>query len=175
MKKKDKNDLLTKSKKGKENEVFFMEEAYRLAEKGKKQGEVPVGAVVVWRGNIVGKGWNQKEKGDPTAHAELMAIRQACKKTGNWRLEEGTLYCTLEPCLMCAGAILQARIGRIVFLLEEPKFGVITSRLKIFQYPWNHTPIWEIFPSSELKEKYLRLLQNFFHTIRGKNSISSLQ
>jgi tRNA(adenine34) deaminase len=110
----------------------FMREALRLACMGHDAGEVPVGAVVAIDDEIVGRGWNAPIAGnDPTAHAEIAAIREAAARTGNYRLEGATLYCTLEPCVMCAGALVNARIGRLVFGARDLRFGGIRSKFRI--------------------------------------------
>ena len=102
----------------------FMAHALRLAQRAAARDEVPVGAVVVLDGTVVGSGSNRCEAlGDPTAHAELVALRRAFARTGQARLPGATLYCTLEPCVQCAGAILHARIARVVFGARDPKFG----------------------------------------------------
>ncbi|MEW8692884.1 MAG: tRNA adenosine(34) deaminase TadA, partial [Candidatus Thiodiazotropha endolucinida] len=97
----------------------FMRQALLLAERAQSQGEVPVGAVVVLEGDIIGEGWNQPiALQDPTAHAEIVALRDAASRIGNYRLPGTTLYVTLEPCPMCAGAIVHARVGRVVFAAD---------------------------------------------------------
>jgi len=102
----------------------FMKMALALAEKAGTQGEVPVGAVVVVEGEVVGSGHNAREaSGDPTAHAEVLALREAAERAGSWRLDGACLYVTLEPCPMCAGALLQARVARLVFGAGDPKAG----------------------------------------------------
>lgn len=104
----------------------MMLEALREARDGLLEGEVPIGAVVVIDGEILGRGHNRKESlQDPTAHAETIALREASARVGSWRLEGATLYATAEPCLMCLGAALQARVGRIVYGCPEPKFGAV--------------------------------------------------
>ena len=106
----------------------YLELALAEAEKALAQGEVPVGAVVVWGGQVIGRGHNQRERtGDPTSHAEILALRSAASHLGDWRLEAGTLYVTLEPCVMCVGAILQARVPRLVFGCLDPKGGAVRS------------------------------------------------
>src|SRR4051812_29904270 len=101
-----------------------MTEALRLAREGETNGEVPVGAVVVMGGEIVGRGWNAPiARRDPTAHAEIVALREAAGAAGNYRLEDATLYCTLEPCAMCAGALVNARVVRLVFGARDLRFG----------------------------------------------------
>jgi tRNA(adenine34) deaminase len=110
----------------------YLREAIGLARRGEASGEVPVGAVVVLAGEIVGRGWNAPiARCDPTAHAEILAIREAAARTGNYRLEGATLCCTLEPCVMCAGAIVAARIDRIVFGARDLRFGGVRSKFRI--------------------------------------------
>jgi tRNA(adenine34) deaminase len=110
----------------------FMTEALRLAREGETAGEVPVGAVVVIGGEIVGRGWNAPiARRDPTAHAEIVALREAAAATGNYRLEGATLYCTLEPCAMCAGALVSARVSRLVFGARDLRFGGVRSKFRI--------------------------------------------
>jgi len=105
-----------------------MREALRLAREGAAAGEVPVGAVLVMEGEIAGSGWNAPvARHDPTAHAEILAIREAAVRIGNYRLAGSTLYCTLEPCVMCAGALMLARIGRLVLGAWDPKAGACGS------------------------------------------------
>lgn len=111
----------------------FMGLALELAREAGAAGEVPVGALVVVDGDIVGRGFNQPiVRHDPTAHAEIMALRDAAARLGNYRLPSGTLYVTLEPCAMCAGAILHARIGRVVFGARDPKTGAAGSVIDLF-------------------------------------------
>lgn len=111
-------------------EERFMKEALALAEKAKKKGEVPIGAVVVYRGKIIGKGYNLRTKKQmATAHAEVRAIEQACKKLKSWRLPGAELYVTLEPCPMCMGAVLNARIDRVYFGAYEQKGRSLTKEL----------------------------------------------
>lgn len=108
----------------------FMREALRLAQKAKKKGEVPIGAVVVYRGKIIGKGYNLRTRLQmATAHAEVRAIEKACKKLHSWRLPESEIYVTLEPCPMCMGAILNARIDRVYFGAYEAKGRSLTDEL----------------------------------------------
>jgi tRNA(adenine34) deaminase len=110
----------------------FMHEALRLARQGEAAGEVPVGALIAVQDDIVGRGWNAPiARHDPTAHAEISAIREAAESGGNYRLDGATLYCTLEPCVMCAGAIVNARIARLVFGARDLRFGGIRSKFRI--------------------------------------------
>src|SRR5580658_1859899 len=109
-----------------------MREALRLARLGADAGEVPVGAVAVAEGEIVAAAFNSPiSRNDPTAHAEILALRQAAERIGNYRLEGVTLYCTLEPCAMCAGALVAARIGRLVFGTRDLRFGAVRSKFQL--------------------------------------------
>ncbi len=111
-----------------------MKEALEEAKKAYKKGEIPVGAVVVINDRIIAKAHNQKETTfDPTAHAEILALRQASERIGSWRLKDAVLYVTKEPCIMCAGAIVNARIKRVVFGCEDPKGGGVVSLYRILQ------------------------------------------
>ncbi|HYW41801.1 MAG TPA: tRNA adenosine(34) deaminase TadA [Bryobacteraceae bacterium] len=111
---------------------LYMREALRLAGEGQAEGEVPVGAVLVVNGEIRGRGWNSPiGRNDPTAHAEIVALREACSAAGNYRLPDATLYCTLEPCVMCAGALVAARVERLVFGARDLRFGGIRSKFQV--------------------------------------------
>ena len=125
---------------GIEQDEIWMAQALKLASHGATVGEVPVGAVVVLNGEIIGRGWNQPISScDPTAHAEVMALRDAGKNQKNYRLPNAELYVTLEPCSMCAGAIIHSRIKRLVYATTEPKSGVVESQQQFFQQPFlNH-------------------------------------
>ena len=110
----------------------FMQEALDLARGAQARGEVPVGAVIVLDGQIIGRGGNAPiGSNDPTAHAEIVALREAARSIGNYRLEGATLYCTIEPCVMCAGAIVAARISRLVFGARDLRFGGVRSKFRI--------------------------------------------
>ncbi len=109
-----------------------MREALRLAREGAAAGEVPVGAVVERDGAILGRGWNSPvARHDPTAHAEILALRAAAESIGNYRLEGATLYCTLEPCVMCAGALVASRVARHVFGARDLRFGGVRSKFQV--------------------------------------------
>lgn len=113
---------------------YWMRYALALAEKAEQQGEVPIGAVVVYEQHCIAEGWNQPiSQHDPTAHAEIIALRAAAKRLENYRLPNTVLYVTLEPCVMCAGAIIQARVRRIVFGAYDPKAGAVSSRFDILR------------------------------------------
>ena len=115
-----------------EIDVRFMQEAISLAEYAREAGEVPIGAVIVRDGAIIGRGANSPiATNDPTAHAEILAIREAARASGNYRLEGTTLYVTLEPCAMCAGALVNARITRLVFGARDLRFGGVRSKFRI--------------------------------------------
>lgn len=110
----------------------FMRRALDLAQTAEKAGEVPVGAVVVRDGILVGEGWNRPiSSGDPSAHAEMEALRKACLTARNYRLPNSTLYVTLEPCVMCAGAIVIARVERVVFAARDLRFGALRSKFRL--------------------------------------------
>ncbi len=113
---------------------YFMDQALQEARKALAIQEVPIGAIVVNQGNIVGRGHNQRETlQDPTAHAEIIALREAAKNLGSWRLTNATIYVTLEPCPMCAGAIVNARIKILIYGVNAPKTGAVSSLMNIVQ------------------------------------------
>ena len=121
------------------NDEDFMREALALATEAESRGEVPVGALVVRDGAVIGRGGNQPIAAhDPTAHAEIMALRDAAQQESNYRLPGATLYVTLEPCVMCAGAIMHARIARVVFGAKDPKTGACGSVVDLFATKLNH-------------------------------------
>ncbi len=119
-----------------EADVIFMDHALALAAAAAERGDVPVGAVVVVDGKVVGIGHNRREiDADPAGHAEIVALRDACRSTGRWRVDGATLYVTLEPCPMCAGAIVNARVARLVYGAEDPKAGAVRSLYEICDDP----------------------------------------
>ena len=144
----------------------YMRLALDLARCAAAQGEVPVGAVVVHRGQVVGWGYNTREQSrNALDHAEIKAIDMACRNLGGWRLPDCALYVTLEPCAMCAGAILNARIGRVVYGAREPKTGCCGSVADLFAMPWPH----QVYCSSGvLAEECQALLTEFFEKIRQR-------
>ena len=146
------------------DDLYFMEEALALAGEAAAEGEVPVGCVIVRGDRIVGRGRNRREK-DKTAlaHAEIEAISDACKNLGGWRLWDCTLYVTLEPCPMCAGAILSARIPRVVYGASDAKFGAVRSVCSLFDMRFNHHPVVE---SGILEEEAAALMRDFFQNLR---------
>ncbi len=143
----------------------YMELALELAKEAASNGEVPVGCVIAGPdGAVIGRGRNRREEtGDATAHAELEAIRMACRTLGDWRLEDCTLYVTLEPCPMCAGAIINSRIPKLVFGTREANFGSCGSVIDLFSERYGHRPA--VFPGV-LREPCAALLQDFFKNKR---------
>ena len=144
---------------------LFMEEALRTAQRALEAGEVPVGAIVVCDGKIVGRGGNRNIADcDPTAHAEMVALREAGVAVGNHRLEECDLFATIEPCAMCAGAIVHARLKRLVYGADDPKAGAIHSVMQVLNHPMlNHRV--EIC-GGVLAGRCAELLQSFFRSRR---------
>ncbi len=142
----------------------FMDEALALAREAAAQGEVPVGCVIVRKGQIVGRGRNRREQGkNALAHAEIEAIHDACAHLGGWRLWECTLYVTLEPCPMCAGAIINARIPRVVYGASDSKAGSCGSVCDLFSMAYNHHPQVE---AGIRQAECSALLQEFFSQLR---------
>ena len=143
---------------------MFMQEALRLAQEAAAEGEIPVGCVIVRNGQIVGRGRNRRET-EKTAlgHAEIEAIADACKNLGGWRLWDCTLYVTLEPCPMCAGAIINARIPLVVFGASDDKCGACGSVCDLFSMPFNHHPP---VVKGVMEEESAALLQQFFADLR---------
>ena len=148
------------------SEKAYMTAALELAAEAAAEGEVPVGAVVVKDGVIIGTGRNRRETGKHAlAHAEFEAIHNACTALGGWRLSGCTLYVTLEPCPMCAGAIINARLDRVVFAAEDPKAGSCGSLVNLFSLPYNHRPAVE---HGLLEEESRALIKGFFRRLRSK-------
>lgn len=148
------------------SDEFFMKEALRLAAESASEGEVPVGAVVVFDGKIVGKGRNRREKDkNALAHAELEAIDEACRTLGGWRLWQCDMYVTLEPCPMCTGAVINSRIKRLVYGASDYKAGSCSSVINLFDLPYNHKPQVE---AGFMQEECSEILTDFFRKLRGK-------
>lgn len=145
----------------------FMKVALEEARMALEHGDVPIGAVAVRDGEVIARAHNKREiKGDPTAHAELLALRQASRRLGRWRLHDVTLYVTIEPCAMCAGAMVWARLERLVYGSPDPKAGAVYSLYNIVQDPrLNHQ--CEV-TSGILEEECSDLLQTFFRGRRGR-------
>ena len=149
------------------DDKHWMQRAIELAKKAEARDEVPVGAIVVYEDKIIGEGWNQPiTSDDPTAHAEIMAIRAASTYLNNYRLPNTTLYVTLEPCAMCAGAIIHARIARLVYAVDDPKTGACGSVFNLLQTEeLNHTVEIE---KGVMEEECRSLIQSFFKEKRAK-------
>jgi tRNA(adenine34) deaminase len=147
------------------NDSHYMALALDEARKALPAGDVPIGAVAVSNGAVIGRGYNQRERdGDPTAHAEMIAIREAAQVVGEWRLENVTLYSTLEPCCMCAGAIVLARIPRVVYAAIDPKAGCAGSIVDVLRHPkLNHQV--DVFVGVRAEEA-AALLRDFFQNLR---------
>lgn len=150
---------------GEFSDELWMEEALRCAQRALEAGEVPVGAVVVREGKIVGRGWNCNiESSDPTAHAEVMALRDAGLALGNHRLGECDLFATIEPCAMCAGALVHARIKRLIYGSDDPKAGAVRSVMQVL----NHSELNHKIEvrSGVLAGRSAEMLQTFFKSRR---------
>ena len=145
-------------------DLTYMDEALALARQAAAEGEVPVGCVIVRGDRIVGRGRNRRETGKTAlAHAEIEAINEACRNLGGWRLWDCTLYVTLEPCPMCAGAILGARIPRVVYGASDKKYGAVGSVCNLFSMEFNHHPRVE---SGVRAEEAAALMEEFFQNLR---------
>lgn len=149
--------------------VKWMQRAFELALKAKEHDEVPVGAVVVYEDQIIGEGWNQPiSSNDPSAHAEIMALRTAGQMMNNYRLPHATMYVTLEPCAMCAGAIVHARLAKLVYAVEDPKTGACGTVFNLLQTDeLNHNVEVE---KGLLEDESRLLIQNFFRKKRLKKA-----
>ena len=151
-----------------------MNEALALAEQAAAEGEIPIGAVIVDReGTIIGRGRNRRQSGDPLGHAELFAIREAAQAIGDWRLEGTTMVVTLEPCAMCAGALVNARVERLIFAAYDPKAGFCGSLGNLVQDPrLNHR--MEVVGGFE-EERSRQVLQEFFRKLRTRDKTERWQ
>ena len=146
----------------------YMKIAIKQAKKALSIGEVPIGAVIVEDNKIIAYGYNKREtKQNALLHAELVAIDKACKKLGSWRLSDCTLYVTLEPCAMCGGAIINSRIGRVVYGAFDKRFGALGSVCNLLEMPFNHKA--EI-TSGVMQEECLSIIQDFFAQLRKQKS-----
>lgn len=154
-----------------EQDIFWMRRALGLARRAQMAGEVPVGAVLVLEDEVIGEGFNRPiGQHDPTAHAEVMALRMAGQVLENYRFPGATLYVTLEPCLMCAGAMVHARIERLVFGAADSRRGVARSHANLFELPWLNHRVQ--VTGGVLAEECAGLLQSFFHDRRDRRSAS---
>ena len=150
------------------NDEYYMKEALKAAQDAYDAGEVPIGAVIVHNGEIIGRGFNRRNtEGNPLCHAEIIAINEAAHFMGDWRIEECTMYVTVEPCPMCAGAIVQARIPRVVYGAKNPKAGCAGSVLDVLNEPkLNHqVDVTE----GVLKEECAAMMKEFFKRFRKKD------
>ena len=149
------------------NDELFLKEALKQAKKALKLNEVPIGCVIVYEDKVIARGYNRRNTDkSTTAHAEITAIKKACKKLGDWRLENCTMYVTLEPCPMCSGAIVQSRMKRVVMGAMNPKAGCAGSVLNILQTEgFNHKTETELI-SEPLHSECVSLLTDFFKSLR---------
>lgn len=143
----------------------WMQQALHVAEEAAEMGEVPVACLITFEDKIIGRAHNLREtKKDPTAHAEMLALHQAAEEIGDWRLNGTTVYCTLEPCCMCAGALINARVDRLVFGLSDPKSGACGSVVNLLDLPeLNHRVE---FHGGVLADEVLELMRSFFRSRR---------
>lgn len=148
----------------------FMEQALKEAKKARSKEEVPIGAIIVKDGKVISRGHNLREcSQNSLKHAEIIAIDKACKKLNNFRLEECDLYVTVEPCLMCSGAIVQSRIRKVYFGTRDEKYGAVTSVAKAFDIKSNHSVAFE---EGICKEECEKLIKEFFKELRAKKKVS---
>lgn len=147
----------------------WMRVALQAADEAAKEGEVPVGAVIVKDDRVIAVGRNRRELGkNALAHAEIEAIHKACEVLGGWRLSGCTLYVTLEPCPMCAGACINARLDRVVYGTEDPKAGSCGSLTDLFSLPYNHQPL---LTGGVLQQECAAQLRDFFKQLRSKKEV----
>ncbi len=148
-------------------EEKFMKEALKEAKKAKDKNEVPVGAVIVLNGKIIARGYNKREtKKNSLCHAEIIAINKACKKLNNFRLENCELYVTLEPCTMCAGAIIQSRIKKVIYGAKDEKYGMAGTVANVFELKSNHKVEIE---KGILESQCSNIIKDFFKVLRERN------
>lgn len=146
-----------------------MTSALKQARKAYEKKETPIGAVIVYQGKIIARAYNQREeKQDSTAHAEILVIKKACRKLGTWRLEDCDLYVTLEPCVMCSGAIIQSRIKTVYYGAKNQRFGCHQGPIRLFDVPFNHQVHVE---AGILKEQCSELLSSFFKELRRERNV----
>ena len=146
-------------------DIYFMKEAIKEAKKASLKDEVPIGCVIVYDDKIIARGHNERESKELSlAHAEIMAIKKACKKLDSWRLEDCTMYVTLEPCCMCGGAIIQSRIKNVVYGAYDYRFGAHKSIINLFDVKFNH--MVNVKGGVE-EEKCSKLIKDFFKNLRN--------
>ena len=149
-------------------DVKYMREALKEAKKAYKINEIPVGCVIVYNDKIIARGYNKRESNNQaTDHAEIIAIRKASKKLNSWRLDECKMYITLEPCVMCSGAIIQSRIKDVIYGAKDYRFGCHDSIIKLFDVDFNHKVN---IKGSILEEECSKLISNFFKELREKKN-----
>ena len=148
-----------------DNDIKYMKKALEQAKKAEKKQDFPVGCVIVYKDKIISKAYNKKEKNKiATKHAEIIAIEKACKKLKTWHLDDCTLYTTLEPCVMCSGAIIQSRIKKVIYATKNENFGAVESNYNVFDNMINKKRI--TFITDVCKNESEELLINFFKNIR---------
>ncbi len=146
------------------NDIYFMKEALKEAQKAFAIGEVPVGCVIVYNNRIIARAYNKRETlNSSLAHAEIIAIKKACKRLNSWRLEECIMYITLEPCCMCSGAIIQSRIPKVIYGAYDYRFGAHKSKVQLFDIKFNHKVD---ITGGVLEQDCSSLIQSFFKKIR---------
>ena len=146
------------------NDEYYMRQALKEALKADKIDEVPIGCVIVLNGKIIARGYNKREKLENSlAHAEIVAINKACKKINSWRLEDATMYITLEPCAMCSGAIIQSRIKKVIYGAYDYRFGAHKSIINLFDVKFNHQVD---IKGGLLEEECSNLIKDFFKRLR---------
>lgn len=143
---------------------FYMKKALLEAKKAADKGEVPVGCVIVYNDKIIARGHNKRETTQNSiSHAEVIAIQKACKKLGSWRLENCTMYITLEPCCMCGGAIIQSRLPRVIYGAFDYRFGVHMSKFNLFDIKFNHQTVVK---GGVLEKECSKIISDFFKEVR---------
>jgi len=158
-------DIITKSQEN-QQKFKYMTAALKQAEKAALQNEVPVGAVIVYKDKIIARAYNKREQNQEFhAHAEFLAMMKAAKKIGSWRLEDCDIYVTMEPCPMCAGAMIQSRVRSLYYGASDPKAGVAESMIHLFELPFNHKITVE---SGIMAEESQKILKTFFKKLRDK-------
>jgi len=158
-------DIIMKSQENQKN-YKFMKAAYKEAKKAEFENEVPVGAVVVYQNKVIARAYNKREQMQSFhAHAEFLAMMKAAKKIGSWRLEDCDVYVTMEPCQMCAGAMIQSRIKNLYYGAKDPKAGAVGSVLNLMEIPFNHQIN---VVSGMMAEESQELLKSFFKKLREK-------
>ena len=154
-----------------DEEKMYMEEALKEAALAALEGEIPVGAILVQDGRVIARNHNRRERAhDATAHAEILVIREACEKLRRWRLADSTLYVTMEPCPMCAGAIINARLRRVIYGAADPKAGSFGSVIDFNSLPYNHKPQ---LTAGVLQGECAGVLSDFFATLRARRKAES--